>query len=117
MSLLENPTTYNLSQSKFSLGVAIFDKSSLEFVDLDYFPGLLISQTLIGSALDYNPIYNDYKRCNTTIGDFGKINLNANVNKWKQGHLINSSMCFDMSKATLKSDYQLLGKGYELTFS
>jgi hypothetical protein len=37
MSLLENPTNYNLSESKFSLGVAIFDNNSGEFVDLrDY---------------------------------------------------------------------------------
>jgi hypothetical protein len=105
MSLLENPTTYNLSESKFSLGVALFDVSTLEFVDLNYFSDLLLTETSVDSILDYNPIFNEYKRCNTTIGDFGKINLNADVNKWKQGHFINSSMCFDMSKATLKSDY------------
>ncbi len=37
MSLLENPASYNLSKSKFSLGVAIFDGIAEEFVDLKYF--------------------------------------------------------------------------------
>jgi hypothetical protein len=43
MNLLENPTTYNLSESKFSLGLAIFDVKSGEFVDLNYYPGLLMT--------------------------------------------------------------------------
>ena len=99
MSLLENPTTYNLSEKNFSLGVAIFDGRSQEFVDLEYFNGLLSSATYIGSTLDSFLIPNDFKPCNTTNGDFDKINLNANVGKWKQGYVINSSMCFDMKNA------------------
>ncbi len=56
MSLLENPTTYNLSESKFSLGVAIFDALNKEFVDLNYFSHLIITETSVDSILDYKPI-------------------------------------------------------------
>ena len=52
MNLLENPTTYNLSDSKFSLGFAIIDIKSKEFVDLYDFYGLLWTQTLTGSKTD-----------------------------------------------------------------
>jgi hypothetical protein len=83
MSLLENPTTYNLSESKFSLGVAIFDSLAHEFVDINDFPYLLWTQTNIGSQLDIYSIYNDFKPCNTTNGDFDEINLSANFDKWK----------------------------------
>ncbi len=41
MNLLETATTFNLSESKFSLGVIIYDSKSDEFVDLRYFPDLL----------------------------------------------------------------------------
>jgi hypothetical protein len=116
MSLLENPTTYNLSESKFNLGVAIFDGLVHEFVDINYFPYLLWTETNFGSQLYPYRKYNDYKPCNTTNGDFDEINLNANFDKWKQGHLINSSMCINMKNATLQSDYLLLGKGFVLQF-
>jgi hypothetical protein len=116
MSLLENPTTYNLSDSKFSLGVAIFDGQAEEFVDLNYFYGLLWIQTWIGSKTVKKEFYNDFKPCNTTNGDFDEINLNATVYKWKQGEMINQSMCFDMKKAMLKSDITLFGKGFILNF-
>jgi hypothetical protein len=49
MILLENPTTYNLSESNFSIGVAIYDVLAREFVDLEYFPFLMYTQTLVGS--------------------------------------------------------------------
>ncbi len=78
MSLLENPTNYNLSEKNFSIGVAIFDIKSKEIVEFDDFPLLL--QTLIVSADSFNAnvIGNALKPCNTTNGDFRKINLNAN---------------------------------------
>jgi hypothetical protein len=41
MSLLENPTNYNLSEKNFSIGVAIFDIKSKEIVEFDDFPLLL----------------------------------------------------------------------------
>ncbi len=116
MNLLENPTNYNLSESKFSLGVAIFDQNSFEFVDLDYFHALLFTITKTGGIFDSENFIDDFKPCNTANNDFDEINLNASVNKWKQGYMINSSMCFDMKKAILQSDYQILGKGYELNF-
>jgi hypothetical protein len=49
MILLENPTTYNLSESNFNIGVAIYDVLAREFVDLEYFRALLYTQTLVGS--------------------------------------------------------------------
>jgi hypothetical protein len=49
MSLLENPTAYNLSESKFSLGITIFDTNSYEFVDLNDFSFLIWTETSIGS--------------------------------------------------------------------
>ncbi len=52
MSLLENPTGYNLSETQFSLGVAIFDIQSEEFVDLRYFKDLVWTQTRIASYVD-----------------------------------------------------------------
>ncbi len=51
MSLLENPTTYNLSEYKFSLGFAIFNAISDEFVDLNDFQGLLNTYTNFGNIL------------------------------------------------------------------
>jgi hypothetical protein len=41
MNLLENPTTYNLSERNFSLGFALFDRNAEELVDVNDFPGLL----------------------------------------------------------------------------
>jgi hypothetical protein len=114
MSLLENPTSYNLSEKKLSVGVAIFDADSKEFVDLDYFRYVLNTSTLLGTAIEYENIPNDYRPCNTKNGDFADINLDANFDKWKQGQLINSSMCFDMKKTKLKSDYLLLGTAFKL---
>ena len=73
MNLLENPKSYNLSESKFSLAVAIFDVQSKEFVELKYLPGLLLTQTQIGNGLDSKSFYFDYKPCNSTNGDFGEI--------------------------------------------
>jgi hypothetical protein len=52
MRLLENSSTYNLSESKFSLGFAIFDSDSKEFVDLSYFESLLVTTTTTGTFLD-----------------------------------------------------------------
>ncbi len=85
MSLLENPTSYNLSDSKFSLGVAIFDTQSEEFVDLHYFRKLVWTQTSIESFYRHEYIKIDYKPCNTSNGDFAEINLNAKMDRWKQG--------------------------------
>ncbi len=116
MNLLENLSTYNLSESKFSLGIAIFDIKSEEFVDLRDFNYLLRAQTQIGTPLKKKFFTNDYNPCNKKNGDFDKINFNVNVDKFKQGEIINSSMCFDMKKATLQSDYLLLGKGFVITF-
>ncbi len=61
MNLLENPTIYNLSESKFSLGFAIYDTNSQEFVNLSYFSGLLWSETVTGNFLNSKKFINDYK--------------------------------------------------------
>ena len=52
MSLLENPTNYNLSESKFSLGVAIFDIQTDWFVDLRDYKMLMNTKTIILSGFD-----------------------------------------------------------------
>ena len=52
MNLLENPTTYNLSERNFSIGVAIFDVQAEEFVDANYFPVLLENESTLFSGLD-----------------------------------------------------------------
>jgi hypothetical protein len=70
MNLLENPTTYNLSERNFSIGVAIFDVQAEEFLDANYFPALLATFSAIGSGLDSKTFSDDYKPCNTTNGDF-----------------------------------------------
>ncbi len=62
--------------------------------------------------LDFNYDFNDNYICNSTNGDFGEINLDSNIGLFKQGHLINSSICFNMTKVALQSDYKLLGKGF-----
>ncbi len=64
--------------------------------------------------IDLNYDINDNYLCNTTSGDFGEINLDSSIGLFKQGDLINSSICFNMTKVTLQSDYKLLGKGFEL---
>ncbi len=53
MSLLENPTIYNLSESKFSLGFAIIDWSSGLFIDLRDFDGLIEAKTRVGSIVNF----------------------------------------------------------------
>ena len=59
MNLFENTATYNLSESKFSIGAFIFDLTSGEFVDLNDFDGLLFTETEIGTVLKQDKFTND----------------------------------------------------------
>jgi hypothetical protein len=102
MSLLENPTTYNLSESKFSVGFAILNMIDMKFIPRNELIQLLLPLTHLGTILDEKVIRNATHPCSASSGDFEFINLNANVGETQQKELIDASMCFDITEATLK---------------
>jgi hypothetical protein len=102
MSLLENPMTFNLKDSKFSVGFAIFDMVKLKFIPRNDLTELLQARAELGTVIDYKVLLNPTHPCNASSGDFEYIDLNSNINKFKQRELIDASMCFDITDATLK---------------
>lgn len=51
MSLLENPSSYNLSERKFSVGFVLFNIATNEMIERDQLSQIIYTTTIVGNPL------------------------------------------------------------------
>jgi hypothetical protein len=66
ISLLENPMTFNLHKSKFSVRCAIIDMINMRFIPRNDLAELIYARADLGTVLDYKVLLNPTHPCSAS---------------------------------------------------